>query len=293
MQKSHPANIYNEKRRIIFSQADKNLNEAQKWLDGYKQILGTKGYKGLSAELEFYAKYGKDYHLTPALDCGDSTDFSAVIDGNAFRIDVTTNLNFKELEKYEPYQTNGKQYKIALYTGDNFELIDINFPFCSNCGYGRIFNIALLHGQNFKNEEPTWTNDQSLIDVCGSCGHYQIISNITSHCFPDFSEIASDLWDHLGLNEIYESEEPEEYKELRNKYDQSIHEYSVTSIRYLKEQFSTFLVGIGSPGYKITGHRGEGHYIVKPSYIENLVSGRFLDEFEFNFYDLPRGTRTE
>jgi hypothetical protein len=288
---THPAENYNRIRRIILNAADKDIPKARDWLCGYKKSLGPKGHAGLAAELEFYTSFRKDYRLIPTLDYGDATDFAGEIEGRMFRIDVTTSLKFKQLEDYEPYQTNGDRYKIALLTGNDFELIDINFPFCTQCSYGRIFGVGLLHGQNYKNEKPTWTNDQSLIDVCGSCGHYSIVSRVTSHNFPDFDDVSSGWWEQLGLDDVSDDDDPAERQCLRDEHDCQIRAYSVSSLQYLKEEFSTFLVAIGSPGYKITGRRGEGHYAVKPRYVENLVSSRFLDEFEFDFDDLPDGKR--
>jgi len=45
----NPAEIYNEKRRIIFAQMQKDPDVAKAWLDGYRDTLGPAGYAGLNA----------------------------------------------------------------------------------------------------------------------------------------------------------------------------------------------------------------------------------------------------
>ena len=112
---SNPAQIYNDKRRIVMSAAKSDLPKARQWLAGYKKDLGARGYAGLQAELEFFARHERDYRLTPALDVGDAVDFTGEIDGKMNRIDVTTNINFKELKAYEPFQETGHRYRIAVW----------------------------------------------------------------------------------------------------------------------------------------------------------------------------------
>src|SRR5436305_489509 len=99
----HPAAVYNEKRRILFLQIHKdgNAKTALQWLEGYRRVLGPKGYNGLLAEIRFYEAYRKDYTLSVAGDMGDATDFVGQVSGSMFRIDVTTNTSFKTLSTYE------------------------------------------------------------------------------------------------------------------------------------------------------------------------------------------------
>ena len=82
----NPAAIYNEKRRILFSQIhkDDNTNTALQWLERYKEVLGPKGHSGLLAEIRFYEVYRKDYALTVAGDMGDATDFDQAVFGQGF-----------------------------------------------------------------------------------------------------------------------------------------------------------------------------------------------------------------
>src|SRR3954462_6803115 len=103
----NPAEIYNQKRRIVFSTFNKDPDLARTYLEGYRGVLGAAGYAGLNAELTFYERHRKDFGLVPALDAADAPAFAGVIDGRMHRIDVTTNLNYKQLESYEPLQVQG------------------------------------------------------------------------------------------------------------------------------------------------------------------------------------------
>jgi hypothetical protein len=106
----NPAATYNNVRRIILCEFVKNPNQARLWLERYRERLGTKGYLGLRTELNFFEKNHEEFRLTPALDVGDSCDFVGEIDGRMSRIDVTANISFKNLSKYEPFQAKGHRY---------------------------------------------------------------------------------------------------------------------------------------------------------------------------------------
>lgn len=190
----NPAEVYNEKRRIIFSTHNKDPARARTYLETYRDALGAKGYAGLNAELTFFERFRSDLQLVPALDAGDATDFSAVIDGKMYRIDVTTNLDYKQLGSYEPLQARGQAYKIAVYDGNSFELVDVNFPFCRMCRTGRMLPTAALLGENFNAAgESQWSNDQLLVEICGTCGDYKVVGRETSFGFFDFSYLYSEL----------------------------------------------------------------------------------------------------
>lgn len=289
---AHPAELYNRIRRIIMSQANKDAKLAKHWLSGYKAELGNRGFSGLNAELEFFIQHGRDYRLIPALDSGDATDFAGEMNGRMFRIDVTTNMAFKKLETYEPYQTNGALYKLALFADGKFEIIDINFPFCPKCNIGRVFSFGILHGPNHRNGALSGTNDQAMIEVCGSCGEYTESARTTSFNFDDFDAFSRSSWERLGLDDDLNDADPQERARLMVRYRNAMQSYATDAMRYLKTEFGTPLLGVGSPGYKVTGRRGDGHYAVDPSFVDGFVSGRFRGEFEFRFDDLPDRAKT-
>lgn len=254
-----PAEIYNQKRRIIFSTYDKDPALARQWLDDYKSTLGPRGYAGLKAELAFYEKHRGDFQLVPALDAGDATDFAGVIDGRGHRIDVTTNVAYKRLASYEPLQAQGDSYKIAVYDGRRFDLIDVNFPFCSSCKVGRVLPTAALLSENFNDRgESQWSNDQILVEICGSCGDYKEANRETTFGLFDF-----DYWyRELGLA----AEEVKEVGAAPIDVRAEIKAHAANAMRYLGKRFDRMLVGVGSPHYEITDPRngdGEWRYAIE------------------------------
>ncbi|MGM0561693.1 MAG: hypothetical protein ACQETX_11570 [Pseudomonadota bacterium] len=241
----NPAQIYNEKRRIVLRKMMADPSKARKWLDGYREVLGRQGYAGLKAELDFFERYRYTYQLTPALDVGDATDFVGEIDGRMQRIDVTTNIKFKKLETYEPFQTDGHLYRIAVWDGGDFELVDINFPFCDDCGDGRILPTGILLGENYnRHGESQWSHDQNLVMICSSCGNHEIIDAITTHFLYDFNrcyQMANEALDetlNLGGSTV--------------DIEKEIQDYAVAALRYLRQSFGQYLVAVGGIEYEIT-----------------------------------------
>jgi hypothetical protein len=180
------AEQFNTIRRIIFSTFHKDgKNKAFEYLEGYKGKLGATGYVGLRAELNFYIGYIKEFKLSVAADVGDHTDFSGFLGSETYRFDVTTNADYKKLKDYEPLQKSvDAKYKIAIVNqnGDLDELIDINFPFCSECEEGRLMDIGILLGENHNSHgESQWTNDQVLIGACGHCDYFNEQKRISTH----------------------------------------------------------------------------------------------------------------
>ena len=173
------AENYNRIRRILFSAANdprKGFEVAYEWMENtYRKQLDAKNYRGLMAELNFYQRYGREFFLTVAGDMGEHADFAGAFGSQPARFDVTTNINFKRFETYEPFMGVGPAYKIASMDKDNFEVIDVldlAFPRCDQCG-GHLMPAIVLLNQNYnRHGESQWTNDQLLIDVCTGCEVY-------------------------------------------------------------------------------------------------------------------------
>jgi hypothetical protein len=250
----HPAEIYNEKRRIVFSTFNKDPDLARTYLEKYRPAIGDRGYADLNAELTFFEWHRSDFQLVPALDAGDATDFPAVIDGKMYRIDVTTNLDYKRLDRYEPLQAQGEVYKIAVYNGSSFELVDVNFPFCRVCRTGRVLPTAALLGENYNAAgESQWSHDQLLVEICGACGDYTVVNRETSFGFFDFP-----YWYHeLKLA----AQEAQDFGEPPVDVAGEVNSYAANAMRYLARRFDRMLAGVGGPHYQITDpHHGDGYW---------------------------------
>jgi hypothetical protein len=64
--------------------------------------------------------------------------------------------------------------------GKDFELIDINFPFCKDCKLGRVLPTAMLLDENFDDGESKWSNDQLLVTICSDCDQTEVIDRVTT-----------------------------------------------------------------------------------------------------------------
>ena len=133
---------YNRVRRILFSTAQnrsKGFGLAYEWLEkSYRAKLGPRGHAGLLAELKFYERYRHEFKLTVAGDMGEHADFSGEYRGAASRFDVTTNVSFKKFETYEPFLSDGPEYKIVVVDPrslDVSDVISLAFRRCACGGY--------------------------------------------------------------------------------------------------------------------------------------------------------------
>ncbi|HAT8502529.1 TPA: hypothetical protein I7221_21750 [Vibrio vulnificus] len=265
------AKEYNRIRRIIFSTVHKNgFDTATEYLIGYykRGTLNKVSYVGLRAELEFYREYHKEFVLTVAGDMGEHADFSGVMGNtrNPVRFDVTTNADYKQLKDYEKFVCDGYDYKIAIYDESNWNIIDVldlSFPKCNRCGDSNTFSLALLKEGNFNSRgEPTWHNDQDIVDFCPSCGELETISELYSTnirpSFEIYNEIPDDLYSHEEKIGIVTSE-------LKD------------TVKYLSKTNCTNLVGIMQHGleqaYKYE-EQLEGFYF---PYLRGVVARQFPD----------------
>jgi hypothetical protein len=280
--------IYNEKRRILFStfhKGGKSKDLAFDWLEGYKHrgTLDTRGYTGLKAELGFYRNYKKEMGLVFAGDAGDHTDFSAVLEGKQFRIDVTTNIDFKKLKDYEPLQReDDDKYKIALVNeiGELVEMIDINYPFCPECGEGRLIDTTVLCATNHNEKgDCLWDQDQQLIGICNYCQYFEFQQLITS----SIKKYGTEIDDALEYERSLAEDEFPDHENRKIDVDHIIASHTDGIVPYLNNAFKRPLMAIGDYGYKVTDPDGDGHYILKNYYRKNF---KFLDEYILDEYEI-------
>ena len=265
----HPAAIYNEKRRILFSTYYKrNLgpSAAFEYLEKYKQTLTDAHYIGLKAELEFFDKYKSDFKLCVAADVGDHTDFSGIDSSGSMRIDVTTCMDMKSLSDYEPFIKEGEKYKIAIIDKTNWELsslVDISFPSCIECGDSFLFKVGVMMGENYnRHGESQWSYDQKLLNVCPSCYYHEIIETITTPFMPQVSEFVKELPEEMSTDEKCEK----------------IKEYKSDVFKYLKKSFDPHLMGFAEYDYQIYDRDGDGSWGLDFLFVNKFVDN-YLDDF--------------
>ena len=290
----HPASIYNGFRGILFSLFHKKGEEsAYEYLESeIKGHLYNQAYTGLKAELDFYSNYGKEFDLIVAGDYGDKTDFAGTYKGGACRIDVTTNVNVKDLKKYEPFQKKGKKYYIALMNRENgslIDFIDVNFPFCSICG-NRLFDVLVL-GPNDKDSEGIryfGTNEVSIVSVCP----YDPVGDskyIDGNIFPgtfNFTEFIGNLQSEQEFRE-FGPISSKKYRSYSKMVDDEILRYAVDNIRYFSKYFNRNIVATGSGEYIITNPmNGDGYWGTPLRWIAPIVRKDLFDEIETDLSDI-------
>ncbi|AZA88115.1 hypothetical protein EG349_15585 [Chryseobacterium shandongense] len=166
----HPAEEFRNLRAKYFSIANKHGFDKAFYIletDREKNHFNPQVYTGLLSELIFYNEGCDVMDLTPTLDCGDHCDFRGSYNNNSARFDVTSSLTYKDLDTYSDYQKKGQKYYIALIDHDSKKIdriIDINFPFCKECG-GHLINIVLIGDTKYTNNG-TPTQSQQIIEMC-------------------------------------------------------------------------------------------------------------------------------
>jgi hypothetical protein len=267
--------IYNQKRRIIFSTFhSKGPDEARKYLEGYRKILGSGGYAGLRAELEFYCKYKNELKLTVAGDMGEHADFAGQMGNSPVRFDVTTSIEYKKLKTYEKFICDGFDYKIAIYDQSNWEIIDVlelAFPKCSDCGDSFLFPLALMHSMNYnRHGDPLWHNDQSIIEFCPSCGKQNEKQNICNTSVRTYSE----LYDEY--DDPFEEETDIAQQRIANQLQHSV--------KFLTKISGVNLVGLAEEGSRqVSKYDDEERGLCFP-YLSNVVARQFPNFFEHGYY---------
>lgn len=269
----------NNLRKYVFSTFNKHgYNAANNVLEKEKAKIDPRHYIGFKAELNFLNDFEKEFKLTPTLDAGDKCDFSGFISNEPYRIDVTTNFDYKKYADFEPFIDKGFKYKIALIDKDNYELkdvIDINFPVCENCGDGRLFDLVLLGNENISMDgNRTWQYDQVLFQYCNFCSISQEVSRINNTVqLPDLETLQKQISDY--------SEEKAIDQKHYDSIFQNEYENQLTNIkRFLKNEFNKIPFGLCSNSYTITNPKNaDGYKETKVYWQENFLKEYIPNQF--------------
>jgi hypothetical protein len=263
---THPAELYNKVKAIVFGTFNNSgLLAAYKMLDNYRAKLPLPSWYGLKAELDFYTKNKNKFILDPTFDYGIKCDFTGNIDGiNNCRIDITTNIDFKKLETYEPIQKkDNRKYKIVVMDKDNGEIADIfdlNFPF-DESGDGRIFEIALFMPSEANDNGLKYDFYQKIISISSSNpeSEFELKDISTEWYMPDFEYLISNLPDDVDI-----------LKE--------INEHAICGAKLLDKSINSNIVACGQRYYEITDPRdGTGDWVTK-LYWKHPVIENYLDD---------------
>jgi len=195
----HPAILFNKARHHVFSVYEKtgDLDKALSIIDQYPLIRPSK--YGLRAELLFYDKFCNELKLEPLLDAGIKADFSGLRNKQAVNFDVTTNLQYKDINKYvDIVQKKKKRYEIALVNlkSEEVEFLPLRFPVCPECG---LFSHYVL----FLSRPPSdvfWSSSmsQAIIRYCPQCETFDVLKEYDyaiSSILLTMKEVAGDKMD--------------------------------------------------------------------------------------------------
>ncbi len=170
----HPASFWNQIRHHAYSIFEKtnDMNKALSAIFKYSlpPELQRKFLAGLRAELTYYSRERANMKLEPLLDAGVKADFTGIRDGEPVNIDVTTNLGYKDINRYaEATRTRGKLYEIALVDikQNRVESFPLKFPLCPGCGR---FSYHVLFLNAPEGGSQWWASDyQELLRHCPHC----------------------------------------------------------------------------------------------------------------------------
>lgn len=275
LKKEHPAALFNKARHHVFSVYEKtqDIDKALQVLKKYPLVRTSK--YGLKAELLFYDRFYTELKLDPLLDAGVKADFSGVRKGKAVNFDVTTNLEYKNINKYvNIIQRKRKRYEIALVNlkSEEVEFFPLRFPICTNCGLFAHYVLFMSRPSS----EVTWSvsTSQALIRHCANCFEFDIIQEY-SYQIPSILVQLEDLF------EMYE-----ETRDPSLDPDKFVQNESISIVQSFESEsqkmFSTFSEG----DYIVADPRnGSGYHGGRILWVHPLAIRFFGDTIPYDYYD--------
>jgi len=244
-------------------------------LDKYPLIRPSK--YGLKAELMFYDKYYKELKLDPLLDAGVKADFSGIRNKRAVNFDVTTNLKYKDINKYvNAIQKKRKLYEIALVNlkSEEIEFFPLRFPFCPECGLFAHYVLFMSRPSS----DVTWSlsTSQALIRHCPNCYEFDIIEEYSYY-------IPSILVELEDISSYQMYEETRDPKFDAGKY---IKNESILLVQSFESESRKLISALSEGDYIVTDPRNaDGYYGGRILWNHPLAVGYFGDTFSYDYYD--------
>jgi len=273
--KEHPAAFFNRVRRHIFSVYEKthDLDKAAEVLESYRIIRPWK--HGLKAELLFYDKFYTELNLDPLLDAGVKADFSGVRNRKAVNFDVTTNLQYKDVNKYvDVIQKKKKRYELALVNlkSEEVEFFPLRFPICPECG---LFSHYLLFMSRPSSEMTMFfSTSQALIRHCPKCFEFEIVKEYSYQIPSIFVE----------LEDVYELYE--QTRDAKFDPDRFIKTESISIVQSFESESQKMISAFSEGDYIITDPRtADGYYGGRVLWVHPLADPFLGDIIDYDYYD--------
>lgn len=251
--KRNQISAFHDFRRYVFATYEKHgLDAALDLVKNSRTLPNIKA--GLNGELLFYDKYFEELKPEPLLDAGVKADFTGIREGKLINFDVTTNLNYKDIDAYvELIQKRKKQYEIVLVNlrNEEIEFFPLKFPICPNC---EKFSHYILYLEPPTTEFYRMNNvsdEQTIIQVCSKCGHF--VENKTTHFAvdlfgPDIEQMSEEQDVDGSLR--YTTEEVKKYQNRE----------SISTIKLFEKDTELLLSGLAENYYVITDPRDADGY---------------------------------
>jgi hypothetical protein len=273
----HPASLFNKVRHHVFSVYEKthDLDRSFEILEKYRLIRPSK--YGLKAELLFYDKYYKELKLDPLLDAGVKADFSGVRDNRIVNIDVTTNLQYKDINKYvDVVQRKNKRYEIALMNlkSEEVEFFPLRFPICPDCGKFSHYVLFMSRPSN----DVTWSmsTSQALIRHCPMCDEFEIIK--------EYSDYVPSIM--VGLEDIESLQTSEETRDPKFNLEKYLLRESIPIVQTYESESQRLISVLSEGDYIVTDPRdGDGYYGGRILWAHPLANRFFGATLDYDYYD--------
>jgi hypothetical protein len=273
MMGAHPASAYHERRRLVFGTYRKRGYEDARAVA--RQTSDPRWRAGLLGELLVLDRYKNDMQLNVLIDVGEKADLTGVVDGRAVNIDVTTNLDYKDINKYaEVSQKEGKTYYIAHadLKSEEIELFPLRFPYCEACrsfAHHILFFVPSMVESHSMSEI---SDDQRVITFCPSCGEIEERSTY-NYLIRHLSTDENELREYAHESGMYTEKQVEE-KLLKDR---------IATVEFFETESNLLLSGLAENTYVITDPRDADGYWAGGLHWKHPLVRNLQDEIDVYF----------
>jgi len=275
--KQHPASLYNKARHHLFSVYEKthDFDKALSVLHEYSLVRPSK--HGLKAELFFYDKFYRRLRLEPLLDAGVKADFSGLRSRKSVNFDVTTNLQYKDINKYASVvQRKRKRYEIALVNlkSEEVEFFPLRFPICPDCG---LFSHYVLF-MSRPSSDVFWSSSrsQAVIRYCPQCNEFDVLKEYSY-------EMSSIL---VTLEDVKSTKMDPEIGDPNFDLNKFVLDETLPVVQSFESESQKLLSALAEGDYIITDPRdADGYFGGRILWTHPLANNYFGETIDYDYYD--------
>jgi len=224
-----------------------------------------------------YYKYRYPLKLEPLLDAGVKADFAGMRGKRMINFDVTTNLDYKDIDKYaELVQKRRREYEIVLVDlkNEEVEFMPLRFPICPHCGEFSHYVVFMSRPSS----DVFWhaSTGQVLVRYCPSCDDYNDVDYYNY-------EISSIL---LLLEEKISQQRHPETADPDFELEKHLKKQSIRVVQLFETQTRKMLSALYEGDYIVTDPRDGDGYQGSRLLWAHPLSKRYVDDVsDFSYYD--------